>query len=265
MSNKYQMDFKKMKISSLLFWTFTLSSILFFVSYFKTERLTDLNIDPALNHPPLQTPLRSEQIKPFVVRLQGHRYFVTPKFNYKLKGLVVSKSNSQSWRNISHAKWGDYFNIGDLCIVWGENVKIRDFNDFDFWNGDWTCYVRTNSSVAWANFKMNQLSNNHILPATPDVEKQFKSIRIGDQIEFSGELVSYSIDNGPERETSISREDTGNGACEVIHVRSISVIHEGHSLWRKWERFFSRLALLSFIGWFFYIFIMPFFRTSTEL
>ena len=61
----------------------------------------------------------------------------------------------------------------------------------DFWNGIFTCNVQTRDSVAWSNFKMNQLSNNHLISADPFIRDRVAEIRIGDQIRIKGSLSRY--------------------------------------------------------------------------
>jgi hypothetical protein len=65
-------------------------------------------------------------------------------------------------------------------------------------------------------------TNLHIIPSTPAIESQCKSLRIGSLIHLSGELVEAT---GPEIGTwrsSLSRTDSGNGACELIWVDELS-------------------------------------------
>jgi hypothetical protein len=65
-------------------------------------------------------------------------------------------------------------------------------------------------------------TNLHLIPATAAIASQCKSLRIGSLIHLSGELVEAT---GPEIGTwrsSLSRTDSGNGACELVWVESLS-------------------------------------------
>ena len=57
-------------------------------------------------------------------------------------------------------------------------------------------------------------------------------LQVGDQIQVDGLLASYGNGGGYQRGTSTVRTDTGNGACETIFVKSVSVLAEMQSIWR---------------------------------
>jgi hypothetical protein len=65
-------------------------------------------------------------------------------------------------------------------------------------------------------------TNLHVIPATPAVASFCKSLRQGELVHLEGELVEAT---GPEIGTwrsSLSRTDTGNGACELMLVEECS-------------------------------------------
>ncbi|MEY2491017.1 MAG: hypothetical protein QOC70_2959 [Verrucomicrobiota bacterium] len=65
-------------------------------------------------------------------------------------------------------------------------------------------------------------TNLHVIPATPAIASFCKSVRQGDLVHLEGELVEAT---GPEIGTwrsSLSRTDTGNGACELMLVEDCS-------------------------------------------
>jgi hypothetical protein len=67
-------------------------------------------------------------------------------------------------------------------------------------------------------------TNVHVIPATKEIAERCKSLRAGALVHLTGELVEAT---GPEIGTwrsSLSRTDTGNGACELMWVREISEI-----------------------------------------
>jgi hypothetical protein len=61
-------------------------------------------------------------------------------------------------------------------------------------------------------------TNLHVIPATPAIATFCKSLRRGELVHLEGELVEAT---GPEIGTwrsSLSRTDSGNGACELMLV-----------------------------------------------
>ena len=57
---------------------------------------------------------------------------------------------------------------------------------------------------------------------------------IGDQIYLKGYLSQYSHSNNSfNRGTSITRTDTGNGACETIYIEEYEILKKANPLWRN--------------------------------
>ena len=66
-------------------------------------------------------------------------------------------------------------------------------------------------------------SNMHMIPATAYIGRSLEKVRVGDIVLLTGHLVDVDHDSGWHWRTSLTREDTGNGACEIVFVESISV------------------------------------------
>ena len=66
-------------------------------------------------------------------------------------------------------------------------------------------------------------SNMHMIPAREDIGRSLKKLREGDIIILRGYLVDVDHDSGWHWRTSMSREDTGGGACEIVYVESLDV------------------------------------------
>ena len=120
----------------------------------------------------------------------------------------------------------------DVCVVWGDNAANPLIHKLDFWNGIFTCIVKTSNQEAWDAFDMYQLSNNHLISDDEFIREQVKRIRIGDQIRVRGYLASYSNDGGGKRGTSTTRLDTGDGACETLYVQHFDIMQPATSSWR---------------------------------
>ncbi len=66
-------------------------------------------------------------------------------------------------------------------------------------------------------------SNMHMIPASRDIKRDLKKLRKGDVIRLKGYLVDVNHDSGWFWHTSMTRTDTGNGACEIVFVESLEV------------------------------------------
>ena len=98
-------------------------------------------------------------------------------------------------------------------------------------------------------FQNDGLSNNHMLTDDPATARALRSLRIGDQIRFKGYLVNYAnLTLNPTwyRNSSLTRLDTGDGACEVVLVTDLEVLHKATRMWvaLRWLTLFGLLACL---------------------
>ncbi len=153
-----------------------------------------------------------------------------------------------------HKRWNDHLNAADICVVWSNTAFDLNLNDYSFWNGQFTCNIKTADSGAWARFDMHQLSNNHLLSSDKVIRNKIKDISVGDQIYIKGWLSEYASEGGSKRGTSITREDSGNGACETIFVTEFDILRASQNPWRKLMYF----SLFVFIGTIIYHFLSPY-------
>ncbi|MCB1614510.1 MAG: hypothetical protein KDI30_00710 [Pseudomonadales bacterium] len=170
--------------------------------------------------------------QPFRVEQGGQEYLVEPLYDYQLTGIVVSYRLHNPKYSFMHKAGNDHLNVADVCVVWKNNALALNLNQFDFWNGEFTCNIQTDSREAWNAFNMNELSNNHLLTDDPLIRQEIEKLNIGDQIQLSGWLSHYSTPEGYRRGTSTTRTDSGNGACETIFLKHFSVIQPMFNVWR---------------------------------
>ena len=114
----------------------------------------------------------------------------------------------------------------------GDNASNPLIHKIDFWNGIFTCNVKTRDQEAWDSFDMYKLSNNHLISDDDYIRDQVKEINVGDQIRVRGYLASYSNGRGGKRGTSTTRLDTGDGACETLFVERFDIVQAAASGWR---------------------------------
>ena len=64
----------------------------------------------------------------------------------------------------------------------------------------------------------------HMIPANKQVAKQLAEVREGNVVAIVGQLVKINADDGWRWGSSLSRTDTGNGACELVYVKEVSIL-----------------------------------------
>ncbi len=110
----------------------------------------------------------------------------------------------------------------DLALGWGPMSDVAEIEKIKIWQSNRFYWWKPRSeAIARQAISINS-SNMHIIPADKTVKKELFRIRKGEVVTLTGYLVNVSSDNFYWR-TSLTRTDTGNGACELFYVTSVFV------------------------------------------
>lgn len=66
-------------------------------------------------------------------------------------------------------------------------------------------------------------ANVHLIPASDEITAALAAAPIGAIVHLAGDLVDVTLPNGDHVPSSLTRTDTGPGACEILFLRSIQV------------------------------------------
>jgi hypothetical protein len=66
-------------------------------------------------------------------------------------------------------------------------------------------------------------ANTHVIPANPVTRRELARLRVGQVVHLRGFLVDGVRDDNAYIHTSLTRSDTGAGACEVLLVEQVEV------------------------------------------
>ncbi len=112
----------------------------------------------------------------------------------------------------------------DLALGWGpmsdtavlEKLEITQYSRFYRWRYWGKAPIPEKDIVTHS-------ANMHIIPADDSVLDRLKSLRTGSLVHLSGSLVlaSNPMARTPWR-SSLTREDQGDGACELFYVKSLT-------------------------------------------
>jgi hypothetical protein len=76
-------------------------------------------------------------------------------------------------------------------------------------------------------YVIGHVSNNHLIPANAHIRAALATIKPGDMVKIDGRLVDVKLRTDDNRvltvQTSKSRSDQGDGACEIIYVERIKI------------------------------------------
>lgn len=112
----------------------------------------------------------------------------------------------------------------DLALGWGDmsnesvldRIKISQSGRFFWWKTDQFPIPRKEIE--------RQSGNMHLIPADASVEEAIKSAIKGNIVKFEGYLVNVKAKDGWKWKSSLTRNDTGTGACELVYVESFEIL-----------------------------------------
>jgi len=193
---------------------FLVICILVFSFFNKDVLMSSKKVQASTLKDPIQTQINNPQ--KFTRSKSGHKYTITPIYDYQISGIVVHKMDYRTkdgTRDVARF---------DLCIVWGNNVADDLYlnGKAEFSQNGRFCTYRYSQGVQFDN---NQLSNNHLFTFSDDDIKLIEAINNGDEVLITGKLIDVDSPLGTWR-SSTTRTDREGGACEVIYVDSIKVL-----------------------------------------
>ena len=109
----------------------------------------------------------------------------------------------------------------DLALGWGRmsdsavlaRIDIGQADRFYHWHVDSFPIPRREIETSSANM--------HLIPASPDVRRAMDRVRRGELVHIEGFLVDASRPDGWRWRSSLTRGDTGAGACELVYVEEL--------------------------------------------
>lgn len=148
------------------------------------------------------------------IRLQS--FTLTPRARFEAEARVLSRRDYATDAESDVAPT-------DLALGWG---RMSDPGVLDG--------IHIGQSARWYHFAyrstpiphdeiVRSSANMHFIPATPDVATQLARVRAGDRVSFRGMLVDALRRDGWHWSTSLRRDDTGEGSCEIVYVEALEL------------------------------------------
>ncbi len=164
--------------------------------------------DPAVSieRPPLQGPIETGGA-PFSVA----DFRLIPVADFQLEARVLGR---RDYRYGTESQLSPM----DLALGWGpmardevlRTIDIRQSNRFYYWSTKALPIPRREIE--------RNSANMHLIPAGEAVARELHRARTGKTVRLRGHLVNIERSDGWRWRTSLSRDDTGAGACEIVLV-----------------------------------------------
>lgn len=148
--------------------------------------------------------------------IQLNGFTLTPLTNYTVEARVLSREDYTFGTEAE-------LSPTDLALGWGpmsdeavlSKIQISQSNRFFYWHVDAFPIPQREIEI--------HAANTHIIPANDAIKRQLSQIREGQLVKLKGLLVEAKRADGWHWRSSLSREDTGAGACEVMYVTELYI------------------------------------------
>jgi hypothetical protein len=108
----------------------------------------------------------------------------------------------------------------DFAMGWGVMSDTATLQHFRIKQGGRFYSIYPDEKAIAIPAALRASANMHLIPSTATVRELLFSARPGNVLKLSGYLVTASRSDGFTWNTSLTRDDDGNGACELMYVES---------------------------------------------
>ncbi len=141
---------------------------------------------------------------------------MTPLAGFSVEARVLSREDYRLGRE------AEYSPI-DLALGWGRMSEDAVLSQLDISQGSrWYRYRWKNAPPIPLDEIVRSSANMHMIPADDAVAAALRRIERGQRVRIDGWLVEVNASDGWRWRSSLTREDSGGGACELVYVCSIA-------------------------------------------
>ncbi|MFZ6819230.1 hypothetical protein [Undibacterium sp. Ji22W] len=145
---------------------------------------------------------------------QKDHYTIKALADFDIEARVLSKELYSSGREAD-------LSTVDLALGWGSMSDSEVLSALRISQGNRFYSYRWENEAPLPPAEIARHSANmHMIPANAQIERTLKEVRIGQIIRLRGKLVAVSAPDGWRWQSSLTRDDTGAGACELFRVES---------------------------------------------
>ena len=147
---------------------------------------------------------------------QYQEFTIQPQASFELQARVLSTEHY-------FADAESALSPVDLALGWGPMSSNEVLNQIDVQQGGRFYRWRVDEFPIPRRDIERHSANMHIIPADQQINQTLKAIKKGHIIRLKGYLVRVTKADGWHWQSSLTRDDTGNGACELIWVEMLDI------------------------------------------
>ena len=148
---------------------------------------------------------------------------IYPKAKYQIYAMVMSKHKYSFG-------WQSRISPYDFALAWDKLMLLEYQKGISYsQSGRWYYYNYKAEYPLQNSYIMSHSSNHHIIPCNDNLKKAADRIKKGDKIYLEGYLVSIKGKlKGRDVwwNSSLSRNDSGDGACELLYLTKAVIGNE---------------------------------------
>ena len=163
---------------------------------------------PIAPNNPIQTKITSAPI------FQKAGYIVRPLARFEIEARVLSRERYRFDRGAS-------LSPVDLALGWGPMSDQAVLDQIDISQGGRFYRWRVERYPIPRRAIIEHSANMHMIPADDVVERDLLNVREGEVVRIEGYLVKASSEKGGSWTSSLTRKDSGDGACELVWVENV--------------------------------------------
>lgn len=111
----------------------------------------------------------------------------------------------------------------DLTLAWGPAADSAFLNKINFRHSGRFYYYDWKDPGVDASLLGSHTANMHMIPADASVAERLMAVKRDDIVTLNGHLVRVDGKDGWHWQSSLTRKDSGPGACELVRVTSLSI------------------------------------------
>jgi hypothetical protein len=144
-------------------------------------------------------------------------YRITPLASYEVTARVLSKLEYKDDKSSS-------ISPVDFALGWDVMSDATILADLNISQSNRWFYVSWQRAYVDVNQVKTNSANTHILPSSPEVLRKISNVKQDDIVHLQGYLVEVTNKNGFLWRSSLKRDDTGDGSCEVFWITDVNIV-----------------------------------------
>jgi hypothetical protein len=149
--------------------------------------------------------------------IQWADYVIEPVARYEIRAKVLSTERYRFGREAD-------LSPVDFALGWGpmsDNTVTEKLNITQ--SNRWYYYSWSDSPPIDPAIIVRSSANTHLVPADDNVRDILLNVRSGEIVKLKGYLINIKHPDGWSWRSSLTREDSGAGSCELMWVKEITV------------------------------------------